>query len=86
MELGPTEPIRECPTCGVDAARAMVVSAMVAFYQPLWECKECNWADSNNQAAANHMATHEPDLTRFVDFWIQSHAPTWRLGRRDPRR
>lgn len=70
MELGPGAPIRECPTCGVDAARAMVVAAVVAFYHPDYECPRCSVTLLSMQRAADHMATHESNVVEFVRDWV----------------
>lgn len=72
-DLGDQNTIRFCPTCGVDAARAMVVSAVIAWYQPTYTCPQCLQTHYTLQLAANHLARHEPDLVRYVRRWIGEH-------------
>jgi predicted membrane-bound mannosyltransferase len=84
MDLGPKTDVYPCPTCGVDAARAMVVSVVVAFYRPRFTCRVCGMGWSTLQLAANHMAEHEPDLGAFVDNWINTHEPRYEVRRKDP--
>ena len=79
MDLGPTQPIRECPTCGVDAARAMVVAAVVAFYQPSYVCPRCGIESNTLQLAADHMSVHVESISEFVNTWITNMAESHRL-------
>jgi hypothetical protein len=81
MDLGPSQPVRECPTCGVDAARAMVVAACVAWYRPWFECPRCHVSYSTLQAAADHLAEHEPDLVGYVRDWIMANGADYELVR-----
>lgn len=84
MDLGPQTDVYPCPTCGVDAARAMVVAAVVAFYKPAYVCPKCRLSLFDMQSAANHLASHEPDLGRFVDNWIVEHHPGYDVWRKGP--
>jgi len=74
MDMGPKQSTRECPTCGVDAARAMVVAAVVAFYHPDYECPRCSVTLLSLQSAADHMATHESNVVQFVHEWNERMA------------
>jgi hypothetical protein len=84
MDLGPNTALYPCPTCGVDAARAMVVSAVVAFYRPMFTCRVCGLVMATLQAAANHMSEHQPDLGEFVRDWIDNHEPQYEVRRKEP--
>lgn len=84
MDLGPQTDVYPCPTCGVDAARAMVVAAVVAFYQPTYACPRCGLTCVSMQAAANHLAQHDPDLAGFVRTWLDSHDPQYEIRRKLP--
>jgi len=84
MDLGPQTSVYPCPTCGVDAARSIVVAAVVAFYRPAFTCPRCRQLCFSLQDAAEHMSTHEPDLGAFVRDWIDSHEPRYEIRRTDP--
>ena len=83
MDLSPESGTHECPTCGVDAARAFVVSATVAFYHPTWTCPRCVFETRTFQQAANHAAKHEPDVLAYVQSWIESNPGGWDIRRRE---
>jgi len=84
MDLGPAQPVRECPTCGVDAARAMIVSACVAYYAPDWHCPRCPFYCKGLQRAADHLAEHEPDILEYVREWASENGASYRLVREEP--
>lgn len=82
MDTRPESGTHECPYCGVDAARAYVVAGVVAFYKPWFSCPRCERMVHSLQDAADHMATHEPDVVEFVRAWIAQHGAGFEVRRR----
>lgn len=55
-----------CPTCGVDVARAAMVTAVAMFYRMTYQCPRCLFEAVSMQGAIDHMAEqHEPDLFAY---------------------